>query len=182
MGSASNITWQGVEGDNFTAQGGVLRNVGNGRGGAASVETITHSAIATQGVSWRVGAYGHDCRIGLRHSADIDFSLSTRTSPYSCPPGAIICLVYEHGKALTGWSDKGMDCKMGAETISPGDLLSVQVKGNQITYSHNGKVVYGSTQPPTFPLHVDAEFTRTSGVEGDAETSAVDMQIVRASE
>ena len=70
LGAASNITWQRVEGDNFTAQGGVLRNVGNGRAGAASVETITHSAIANQSVSWGVGANGHHCTTGLRHNAD----------------------------------------------------------------------------------------------------------------
>jgi hypothetical protein len=72
---------------------------------------------------------------------------------------------------------------MGSETISPGDLLSVQVKGNQVTYSHNGKVVYGSKQPPTFPLYVDAEFRDISGDgAADAETSAVDVQIVKAPE
>jgi hypothetical protein len=177
LGAASNITWQRVKGDNFTAQGGVLRNVGDGDGGAASVETITHSAIATQGVSWRVGATGHDCEIGLRHSADSAFTLLI--SPHSFKRGKLMCLVYEHGKALTRGSD---NCKMGSVTISPGDLLSVQVKGNQVTYSHNGKVGYGSKQPPTFPLYVDAEFMGISGNAADAETSAVDVQIVKAPE
>jgi hypothetical protein len=168
LGAASNITWQQVHGDNFTAQGGVLRNVGNGDGGAASVETITHSAIATQGVSWRVGATGHNCKIGLRHSVDENFSL--KTAPHSFHPGKTVCLVYVHGKPIT------------SETISPGDLLSVQVKGNQVTYSHNGKVIYGSDQPPTFPLHVDALFTPEYGSVADAETSVVDVQIVKAPE
>jgi hypothetical protein len=167
MGAASSITWQGVYGKNFTAQGSLLRNVGDGDGGAESVETITHSALTTQGVSWRVGAAGNDCQISLRHNADVDFTIMTFSD---CDDGEIICLVYEHGDALT-------DIKMG--TISPGDLLSVQVKGNQVTYSHNGKVIYGSDQPPTFPLHVDAEFMSFSG-GGDAETSAVDLQISQA--
>jgi hypothetical protein len=180
LGAASSITWQHVHGDNFTAQGGVLRNVGDGDGGAASVETITHSAIATQGVSWRVGAAGHDCKIGLRHSADSAFTLLV--SPHSFKHGKIMCMVYEHGVLLMSIDN----CKMGSETINPGDLLSVQVKGNQVTYSHNGKVIYGSKQPPTFPLYVDANFTRnftrTSGGAADAETSAVDVQIVKAPE
>jgi hypothetical protein len=134
-GAASSITWQRVEGDNFTAQGGVLRNVGTGDGGAASVETIMHSAIANQGVSWRVGAAGHDCRIGLRHSADVDFTIATFTYE-----GGITCMVQEHWETLTS--------PMTSVTISSGDLLSVQVKG---------KVVYGSKQHPTFPLYVNAQ-------------------------
>jgi hypothetical protein len=172
MGAASNITWQGVEGDNFTAKGGVLRKVGDGRAEAASVETITHSAIATQGVSWRVGATGNTCKTGLKHEADVDFTILTLPNPLH--RSIIMCMVYEHGAALTG-------INMG--TISPGDLLSVQVKGNQVTYSHNGKVVYGSDQPPTFPLHIDALFRDLSGDSAaDAETSAVDVQIVKAPE
>jgi hypothetical protein len=72
---------------------------------------------------------------------------------------------------------------MGMHDVSPGDLLSVQVKGNQVTYSHNGKVVYGSKKPPTFPLYVDAVFMGADGDgAADAETSAVDVQIVQSSE
>jgi hypothetical protein len=72
---------------------------------------------------------------------------------------------------------------MRLSDISPGDLLSVQVKGNQVTYSLNGKAIYGSTQSPTFPLYVDAAFSgSSSSAAEDAETSAVDVQIVQASE
>jgi hypothetical protein len=102
LGAASNITWQRVEGDNFTAKGGVLRKVGGGRAGAASVETITHSAIANQGVSWRVGATGHDCEIGLRYSADEDFTIETFTYK-----GKRMCLISEHGETLSCIAD---DC------------------------------------------------------------------------
>jgi hypothetical protein len=171
LGAASSITWQGVRGDNFTAQGSLLRNIGRAYGGAASVETITHSAIANQGVSWRVGATGHHCEIGLRHNADVDFSLST--APHSFYPGKITCMVYELGEAL-------INIKIG--TISPGDLLSVQVKGNQVTYSHNGKVVYGSKHHPNYPLQVGAVFTGSSRGAADAETSALAVQIVKAPE
>jgi hypothetical protein len=71
---------------------------------------------------------------------------------------------------------------MSSETINPGDLLSVQVKGKQVTYSHNGNVVYGSEHSPTFPLYVDAVFTPEYGSVADVETSAVDVQIVKAPE
>jgi hypothetical protein len=172
LGAASSITWQRVQGENFTAQGGVLRNIGTGCAGAASVETITHSAIATQGVSWRVGATGHRCEIGLRHNAEVDFTLSV----YISFVGGLRCVVNEQGNLVEAASAR--------RNICPGDLLSIQVKGNQVTYSHNGEVIYGSKKPPTFPLHVDAKIACSYGnaALADAETSAVDVQIVQASE
>jgi hypothetical protein len=132
--------------------------------GATSSQSFARSESQTQGVSWKtenVDKMGNTQAyfIGLSQegarAADVDpmsidfaFSLDDKSALF----------VVEKGNYRNNFG-----------SYETGDELAVKVKGDTVTYHHNGDMIYISKQKPTFPLVVDSSFhgagAKASGVE-----------------
>ena len=62
-------------------------------------------------------------------------------------------------------------------TFSVGDKLQVRVEAGQVSYRHNGVVVYTSTVTPTYPLRADSSLHSTGATidEGKIAGTLTDL-------
>ena len=188
-GSESNITWTHKRGTGFKVEGSVLSNNGVDFGAAVSAETISHSDNTVQGVSWTVADppptdprttvigyfIGLTSQAEVRRLDDVDFAFGVDSGGYLS--------IHEQGLVKLAETESDMfpdgstECWKWRKSQA-GDVLVVNVQGNQVLYTKNGKTIARSLVPPGFPLRAAAFFGYAYGDEApQVHQRAVDVQL-----
>jgi hypothetical protein len=163
------ITWHEVKGDVELNAGQVEKRMDAHTeahteawdAGASSVEVLTKSRTAPQGVSWSSLTNNRSYMMGLSH-LDTDADFATIDFALAC-----------NANGTLGVFEKGVS-KGEFEEYSAFDMLAVMVQDETVTFHHKGKVFYTSTTAPTFPLVVDTSFYHPGARAADLKIEIAD--------
>jgi hypothetical protein len=138
--------------------------------GATSSQAFGRSESQTQGVSWRTQNVD---KMGNTQAYFVGLSREGGQAASVDPMLVDFALSLDDKSALFVVEKGNYRNNFGSYEV--GDELAVKVKGDTVTYHHNGDMIYISKQRPTFPLVVDASFHGAGAKATDIELSVKSM-------